>query len=222
MSFVKPMFFAWSYSRISNWEGCHARAKYKFIDKLPEPDSPYAARGGDIHKLAERYLKGELTELPAQLNQVDEYIEDLKVPGVQTELQLAFTKEWKPTGWFARDVYCRVIYDAVVPADKEVTVTDHKTGKKREAEHIDQLRLYALTAFMQWPEVDKVNAQVLYVDHGERLRMVFHRDTVPELLKYWDDRAAKMLADDIFAAIPNPGCKWCHYRKSNGGPCQFN
>lgn len=222
MSFVKPMFHAWSYSRLKTWEECPAKAKYKFIDRLPEPDSPYAARGSDIHKLAERYLKDDLDEMPVQLKEVDEYIEALKIPGVQTEMQIAFDKDWKPTGWFAPNVYCRVVFDAANPEPLKVTVTDHKTGKKREQEHIDQLRLYALASFMYWPEIEEVNAQIIYIDHGERLRMTFTRSTVPELLTYWTTRADKMRSDDVFAATPSPSCKYCHYRKSNGGPCRFN
>jgi hypothetical protein len=27
--------------------------------------------------------------------------------------------------------------------------------------------------------------------------------------------------DDIFAPKPSYGCRWCHFRKSNGGPCQW-
>jgi CRISPR/Cas system-associated exonuclease Cas4 (RecB family) len=217
--FFKPTIQAWSYSRLSTWEECPAKAKYKFLDKLPEPDNPAMARGSDIHKLAENYLKGELTELPVQLQQVDEYIEELM--GAQTELQLAFTRKWAPTTWFGPDVYCRVVFDAVKITPPEAVVVDHKTGKQRPEEHKDQLRLYALAAFMKWPEVEVVHSQILYIDHGERMRMMFTRDIVPNLLEYWDERAGKMRADDIFAPRPSPKCKWCTFRKSNGGPCTF-
>ena len=220
MSFVKPTIQAWSYSRLSTWEECPAKAKYKFVNKLPEPDSPYAARGSDIHKMAEEYITGKVPELPVPLKEVGTYIEELK--GGHAELQLAFAVDWKPTSWFGPQVYCRVIFDAAVVTPPVVVVADHKTGKKREEEHTDQLRLYGLAAMKQWPEATRVDAQVIYVDHGERLRMTFSKSVERELQEYWDERAGKMRADDIFPARPNPKCRWCHFRKSNGGPCQFS
>lgn len=217
--FFKPMITAWSYSRLSSWEACPAKAKYKFLDKLPEPDSPAAARGGAIHTLAEKYIKGEITELPPELVQVEEYLEGLK--GGDAELQLAFTKDWEPCSWFGPQVYCRVVFDVVKRDGAKGTVVDHKTGKQRQEEHTDQLRLYALTAFLQWPELDEIEAQILYIDHGERLRMTFHRASIDELKTYWDNRAGKMMADTIFSPKPNPGCRWCAFSKSKGGPCIF-
>jgi CRISPR/Cas system-associated exonuclease Cas4 (RecB family) len=222
MSFVTPKIVAWSYSRLSSWEECPAKAKYKFLLKLPEPASPYAARGTDLHSLAEDYIKGKIIDVPTQLSNVQEYLDELKHADTKTELQLAFTEAWEPTEWFAMNVYCRVIFDAVRVLPEKTVVVDHKTGKKRQDEHTDQLRLYALATFKQWPETPVVDAQVIYIDQAERLRMTFTKDKIPELQAYWDERAGKMRADDMFSPRPNPNCKWCHYRKSNGGPCQFS
>ena len=217
--FFKPMITAWSYSRLSTWETCPAKAKYKFLDKLPEPDSPAAGRGKALHTMAEEYITGKVTELPHELAEVAEYIEELK--GGAAELQLAFTKEWVPCSWFGPQVYCRVIFDAVKLAGPKGTVADHKSGKIKQEEHTDQLRLYALTSFIQYPELEEVEAQILYIDHGERLRMTFHRKDLQELKDYWDNRAGKMMADDVFSPKPNSTCRYCAYSKSKGGPCIF-
>jgi CRISPR/Cas system-associated exonuclease Cas4 (RecB family) len=223
MSFIPLRIAAGSFSRLKTWEECPAKAKYKFLLKLPEPDSPYAARGTDLHALSASYIKGEVLDIPAQLSDVVDYLNDLKHADTKTELQLAYDKDWKPTEWFAMNVYCRVIFDALKLSQPErrVLVVDHKTGKKREEEHVDQLRLYALAAFSSWDWADVVDAQVIYIDHGERMRMEFRREVLPMLKEYWNKRLDKMTADDVLAPRPNPGCKWCHYRKSNGGPCQF-
>jgi len=217
--FFKPRIMSWSYSRLSTWETCPAKAKYKFLEKLPEPDSAAAARGGAIHKLAEAYLNGDVKEVPPELFQVEGFLDDLK--GAKSELQLAFTNEWAPCSWFGPQVYCRVIFDAVKIDGTYGIIVDHKTGKKRPEEHKDQLRLYALAAFVQWPELEEVEAQIIYIDHGDRMRMMFHRRDLDELKVFWDDRAGKMLADDIFSPKPNPTCRWCAFGKSKGGPCIF-
>ena len=70
-------------------------------------------------------------------------------------------------------------------------------------------------------DVEKVHAQIIYVDQGERLKMDFHKPVEESLQEYWDERAGKLRSDDSFSPRPNPGCRWCHFRKSNGGPCIF-
>lgn len=221
MSFVKPTIRAWSYSRMKTWEECPAKAKFKFIDRLQEPDSPYAARGTEIHSIIESYIKGELMGVPPQIADVIEYIDELRHADTQTEMQVSFNDKWEPVDWFSIHTYCRVIFDAARKDGDSVIVVDHKTGKKYD-EHTDQLRLYALAAFKLWPDTKKVYAQIIYVDHGERLRMEFDKSVEGQLQEYWDERAGKLRADDIFSPRPNSKCKWCHFRKSNGGPCVFS
>jgi putative RecB family exonuclease len=220
MSFFKPMISAWSYSRLSTWEACPAKAKYKYLDKLPELDSIAASRGGAIHKLAEQWLKGEVEDLPVELEKIEDFMGGLV--GGLAELQLAFDKDWKTCEWFGPQVYCRVVFDVIKIDGSVGVVVDYKTGKQRHDEHTDQLRLYALAAFQQWPELEMLEAQILYIDHGNKLAMKFMRSSLPTLKGYWDTRAGKMLADELFSPKPNPGCRWCPFSKSKGGPCIFS
>jgi CRISPR/Cas system-associated exonuclease Cas4 (RecB family) len=220
MSFFKPMITAWSYSRLSAWEACPAKAKYKFLDKLPEESSAAASRGLSIHKMAEQWLKGELDSLPVELTLIEPHLAELV--GGLPELQLAFDKQWEETEWFAKNAYCRVVFDVVKLEDDVGIVVDHKTGKQRHDEHTDQLRLYALAAFKKWPQLEMVHAKILYIDDGGTMSMKFRKDKVPSLQAYWDNRAGKMLADDIFSPKPNPGCRWCSFSKAKGGPCLFS
>jgi hypothetical protein len=37
----------------------------------------------------------------------------------------------------------------------------------------------------------------------------------------WEDKTRPMLNDTIFAPKPGNACRWCHWKKSNGGPCKF-
>jgi putative RecB family exonuclease len=198
-------------------------ARYKFVDRLEEPPSPAAARGTALHAMIENYLRASSIggAVPPELRLVGGYLDELRHPGIQTELQAAFTEQWEPVDWFDRRVYCRVIFDAVLKVEDTVIVVDHKTGKKRPEEHADQLRLYALAAFRLWPDVTRVCAQIIYVDHGERMILEFTRADEAGLREQWDARAARLRADDIFSPRPGPTCRWCHFRRSNAGPCIF-
>lgn len=225
MSFVTPRITAWSYSRLKAWETCPQQAKFKFLQRLPEPDSVYAARGTEIHKQAETVIKNADVAVPDTLKAVEKYLAPFRVPehqpSIKTELQQGLTKHWEPTSWFGPQVYLRVVYDLWRKLGSFVSVRDHKTGKIRPEEHADQLDLYATAALGTDPTVEEVDVGIIYVDHGSETKKKYTRMTFHERRQYWDERAGKMLADDIFAPRPGHYCRWCHYRKSNGGPCQF-
>lgn len=218
---TKPKITAWSYSRLKAWETCPKQAYFKFIMKLKEPDSVYAARGTELHEMAEKYTKGELADAPPPLQGTIQWIDEFRHPDSLPEQQLSFDRGWKKVDWFSFKTYCRVIFDAFLVQGPIAKVADYKSGKVYKEDHMDQMRLYALAAFKLNPEVEKVEAQVIYFDQDQRMKLEFTRDKEAKLQTYWEDRANKMLSDDIFPATPNPKCKWCHFRKSNGGPCSF-
>lgn len=225
MSFVAPRIMAWSYSRLKTWEECPLKAKLKFVNRLKEADSIYAARGIEIHKQAEAYLKDPLAPLPSTLSGVAKYLEQFRTPEhqpiIQTELQMALTKYWGPIDWFNPNVYVRVVYDLYRKLRGHVSIRDHKTGKIREEEHDDQLDLYATSAFGLDETVEEVDVGIIYVDHAKETKKIYKRVQFVERKKYWDERAAPMLADDLFSPRPGSYCRYCHFRKTNGGPCQF-
>lgn len=223
MSFVLPRIMAWSYSRLKTWENCPFQAKLKFIQRLKEPDSMYAARGSELHKQAEGFIKDPNQTLPPALAGVAKFLEPFRgaADAPRTEWQAALTKDWKPTKWFDPDVYLRVIFDLWAKTQAQVKIRDHKTGKIREEEHADQLDLYATSAFGLDETVDEVEVGIIYIDHNKETTKSYTRTMFRERRQFWDDRAGKMLSDDIFAPRPGQSCRYCHFRKTNGGPCQF-
>ena len=62
---TKPrQFTSWSNSRWNDYAQCPARAKYKHLDKLPEPKSAPMARGIEIALIEEGFFKGDIKTLP--------------------------------------------------------------------------------------------------------------------------------------------------------------
>lgn len=213
---------AWSYSRFNTWLACPLSAKFKFIDKLKEPGSAAMQRGTEIHGLAEQYAKGLLKNLPLELQKFKAEFLDLVKRKPECEGEWAFRDDWSETTWFGKDAWCRVktdvaYYDAKT---RTVVVIDHKTGKPR-AEHAGQLSLYAIGAFIKYPEALKVSALLWYLDHGEETSQTFTRAQLGSLQKEWSGKVAPMLADTRFQALPGNACRFCHFKNSNGGPCRY-
>lgn len=228
---------AWSFSRWAAYESCPAKAKYKFIDKLPEPSSEALERGTALHKLCEDYLRGIKKAVPAELKLIADQLKCLRRAKALPEAEFAFDREWNPVSWFDRRAWVRVKADAVVPPiiDVElplVKVDDFKSGGKLDAatntvvskeEYPLQLELYGLAGLITYPVAALAKTSLVFIDHGRVVESEesFTPKDVPRLKKVWEVRTKKMLADTKFKPKPGNACRWCHFRKANGGPCAY-
>lgn len=228
------MINSWSFSRFSTYRKCPQLAKYKFVDKLYEPGSPAMDRGSAIHKLAEDYItKGGV--FPEEYTKVKEILLGLRKSflrnphAVAVEQSWSFRKDWSETTWNDwNECWLRIKVDAAkFVAPTRLVVIDWKTGKFRAddvAEYHDQLQLYALGGFLKYPEVTQIIAQLVYVDEGfsyPKIGTLFHRRQTKELQAAWVVSTKSMLTDRMFPPTPSRACIWCHFRRSNGGPCKY-
>jgi CRISPR/Cas system-associated exonuclease Cas4 (RecB family) len=239
----KPRIDAWSYSRWSTYEECPSKAYFKFVLKLKEPDGPASARGTEYHKLAEDYLSSRLSALPTELSKLKDYYTALRTAKPVCEVEFALDRAWEPTGWFEKGpaaAWCRIKIDVEVPpqfatapgAPPTVHIGDHKTGgidkdtgklkDKKPEEYAPQFELYAIAGFKRHEIAEQVTTANYFIDAGEVIPgRVFKRTELRDLIELWENRTRRMLADTQYA--PNPGrqCRYCHYRKGNGGPCEY-
>ena len=200
--------------------GCSVE-RSTFTLKIAEGKKPTVALRKKFLNYAERDC---LTWLTDHLSGADEII---------VEMMLAFTDKWEPIplnnygqpvfgcGFKWDDIWCRIKSDVIVRREKECHIIDHKTGKVNEDQHEKQLDLYALGCFAYYPEVDTVNATMLYFDHGVTLDRVYTRGKdFTRLKKLWEKKVRKLLSDTRFLPTPNRLCRWCHYSGDNDGPCK--
>lgn len=241
---IKPL-TSWSFSRYSDWRTCPLKAKLKHIDKINEPPNPAMQRGTDIHQMAERYIKGMLPRLPAELSKFKTDFADLrkrykaKKEPVIVEEQWAFTSTWEITRWDDwTNCWLRIKLDVAHYDGNKLYKTDWKTGKYSDyklAEYNEQLELYALAALLMSEREDVVVVpRIGWLDEGFYTRITdktgdnveFTKADEGRLKKEWLKRVNPMMKDTRFAPKPNATCKWCFYGqagKAKGGPglCQY-
>lgn len=220
-----PQFHAWSYSRLSAWEDCPLRAKLKLLDRRPEPEGPALARGNDIHKKAEKFASGQVRSLPQELGLFKDEFKDLKKAKPLLEQQWAFTRDWEPCDWFGKEAWLRVVCDAVRVEPPKATVIDHKTGKIRHG-YQDQVELFALATLAKYQDINEVETQLWYLDHGLIIpeapeEWIFRREDEKKLRTKWEKRSKPMLLDKTFAPRPGGHCRWCHFSASKQGLCKY-
>lgn len=225
---VAQKFRAWSFSRWKDYEGCPARAKWRFLEKLPveEEKSPALERGGQIHDEAKRFVQ-EGGKLPKSLFAFEDEFAILRRAyeggrvDVITEEQWAATKDWVPTEWFGSDAWVRTTLDALVLEGDRAVIIDYKTGKIRKEEQEPQLELYAVVTLSRFPAVEEVASSLWYLDHGVATRKRYPRSDLPRLKKAWLARTKKMLSDERFDPKPSSMCRYCPFEKAKGGPCKY-
>lgn len=228
-----PLITAWSYSRYADYEQCPLMFKLKHIDKIKPPSSPAMQRGTDIHKEGEIYLTAarKPKKVPVTYSNFAEQMEQLRTLNPRCELQLGFTDKWTkatatprdPNGWFAQDTWLRIVCDVDVRyEDHTADIIDFKTGKKYETnEH--QVELFSTAPFMEDPQLTNVTTRLWYLDLDKDNEVIreYSRKDFEAIKKDWAKRVRPMFADRRFAPKPNQKCRWCHFRKENGGPCKF-
>ena len=222
-----PKITAWSWSRLLDYEQCPARCKFKHIDKIKEPESPVLAAGSAAHKDAELYMvraKGSRISAAMDTFRVEfqELRKRLKPSQIQTELKVAFDKDFTMVDWFAASAWLRVVIDMtwVEAAEARREVVDYKTGKNRESAY-PQLRLYNLISFFMPPRIKVAHSAFWYLDLGETHEEVLLEGEVAKERDVWMKRIAPMFADRIFLPKPGRACMWCSFSKGKGGPCPY-
>jgi hypothetical protein len=195
------------------------------VDKLDEPKGEPLLRGIAIHQEAEDYLNHKMARVPASLKKLRTEFRKLRDKDAVPEEQWGLTRDWEETGYFSNDVWLRMKIDSRdVINHKTLRLVDFKTGKIREG-YEEQLELEAVAAFSIF-DINTVRTELWYVDHGEVLgrddsRFTFKLDDYGRLMKLWEGRIKAMLNDTRYTPTPNYTCQWCHFRKSNGGPCRY-
>lgn len=236
MKRVSKRITAWGPSRLAVYNECPAKAKYKHIDKLPDPGGPAMVRGSEIHRAAESWIWGRTTTLHADLKhaKVKKLLTQLKKAAaekrVRTELELALNRQWQTCAWLAHEVYVRVKLDVVLWANDGTTaeVIDWKTGKaytaEEKPEYVDQLFQYSVILMSAFPKLERVVSRLVFTDAGQEVTVPegnLLRANLAEGQKHWDMAVKPMLSDTLFKPRPGRGCGYCPFSQNKDGPCQY-
>ncbi len=158
---------------------------------------------------------------------------DLKAAKKQKDMfaeeNWGFDRNWNVVDYFDWDnCWLRVKVDVGWGHHGEaVHLRDNKTGKYSDyniEEYMAQLRLYAAAGAARFPHVKEFHVQLWFTDLGIKYPeepMVISRAEALKLQKQFTKMVQPMFNDKRFDPTPNNKCRWCHYRKANGGPCRF-
>lgn len=210
----------WSHSRLMTFLKCPYRVLLQSRGNR-ETTHPAAARGTQIHTMAEEYVNGTLTKLPSELKKFTENFEELRdlyaAGKIDLEEQWAFNVSWEPCNWDSDERWGRFMVDVLVHEDeKSIRVIDHKSGKSRfnEVSHSRQTITYGLGTLFRFPDVEYVTTELWYIDEGKIIDKSFTRAQIMQFLPEYTKRALSMTTCKMFK--PKPGfdaCRFCDFKE---------
>lgn len=204
---------AWSYSALTAFETCPRRYQLTRVTKeVVEKQTEATLWGNKVHKALELFAKGK-QPLPPDFKAYEKYVRKIQsYEGKRVvEEKIALTSSFRPTTWFAKDVWVRGIIDIGVVGSDTAYLLDWKTGKRKPDS--DQLKLFAALAFAHYPWIDKVVTGFIWLKDAKFDKGTFTREQLPEIWNEFLPRVTRLelaYKDDKWVAKPSGLCKnWC-------------
>lgn len=209
---TRPKAFAWSYSKIKNFETCPKRYWHYDVNKdVKEPEGEALQYGNAVHAALAAALLGD--PLPNHFKNLQSWVDRIvtREGKILTEQKLAITNEFEPCDWFAKTAWYRGIADVIKITGRVALAIDWKTGKI--VEDGSQLALMAQCIFSHHPDVERIRTEFVWLKEDATTRADFARKDMADVWKGILPRVSLLQnAHETMTFPPKPGglCrKWC-------------
>lgn len=203
----------WSYSGMKDYQNCprqyHEVKVLKQHQKSPTKQMLY---GTEVHAALENYVK-DGAPLAKNYERFEGMVSSLaEIEGEKfPEFEMALTADKEPCGFSADNYWVRGIADLLIVDGDTAFIVDYKTGSNKYPDP-KQLQLMALMAFEYFPEVNHINAGLLFVMHNHFVTSEYKRESKEKL---WDEfmptlkRMSASFKSGVWQEKPTALCGWC-------------
>jgi len=216
--------FAWSYSRLKGHADCPRRYYETQIAKNWPDTTSDQEWGNAVHAALAQALR-DGTDLSSKFAPTcQKWLDEVRrVEGemlIEDDCQWACTRDFKPTPWFAKDVWLRCIADVAILNPPGAMVVDWKAGKSSNVDPI-QLLLTSLMILIQFPKIDRVLSAFIWLKEGHKTVQTLYREDAPD---QWAEilprvqRFEDAVTREHFPPQPGRLCRnWCPVKS-----CEYN
>ena len=204
----------WSFSRIKAFEQCPKQFYHeKVLKQYPFVQTDAIIYGNEFHKACENYI-GKNEPLPNKFLYVKEVLDNLNSRrGIKLcEKKLGVTANLEPCDFYSKDVWFRGIADLLIidVVGNMAWVVDYKTGKSAKYADKGQLELMALSVFAHYPDIEKVNAGLVFVVANKLVKETYEIVDRANLWEKWASNYATMekaFEADVWNPRPSGLCR---------------
>lgn len=206
--------FSWSYSALTDFEGCPARyAAKRFYCTTVEPPTEHTLWGTRVHEAFEARLKNG-TPFGEGMESFEPWAKALAgLPGQKFfEQKFAVTETLQNVDFFHRLAWGRGVVDLLIVAERgtEATLIDYKTGKRKDDD--TQLKVFSWFCGNYFPMLERFKYRYLWlkpgtVSGGELLRADL--DGVWEGIARRVEDVQTAWTHENFPLRPSGLCGWC-------------
>lgn len=184
----------WSASKISVALRCPREFHYKYVERMPEPETmPEARVGKALHAALEQALLGTLPEIAVAdaraelvddaervrfdrmapnvapfVDRIAEFRRRRRVGRQMVEFTLAVRADFTPTPFYAANAFFRGVFDAGFLYEQTLALIDHKTGFRVSSHRIvEQLQGYAVLSAAAFKHARQFRLGVHWVADGD-------------------------------------------------------
>ncbi len=219
MAFEKSSSKAWAYTQLSTGETCLRLYAQRYLFKTTKyVESAQMKEGKRQHKALQLRLadKNNAVPLPPDLAKLEPLCASIeKADLVYTEMKVAITRDFKPTGYWDDNGWQRGDVDLVAMGAMSTSAIalDWKTGDARWEQPF-QLELYAVDLFAKFPNLLTIKvANVWLRDQQLGTPRTFTREhDMPrigaDMINRWAN-IERAVAANAFPATENSFCKNC-------------
>ena len=203
----------WSFSSLKDFIGCPKRyQEVKVLKNYEFQPTEATTYGNKVHSALEAYVKHG-TELPENYKRYQGYADGIiEIPGTKyPEYRMALDIEGKPCKWGSKDRWVRGIADLIVINGDSAYIVDYKTGSANYPDP-NQLKLMALMVFAYFPEVQKINAALMFIMHERIVDERYNREQIDELWEVFFphlERLKLSYENNTWPANPTALCRFC-------------
>lgn len=218
----------WSYSAWSSLKTCPFRFEQTNLLGLKGPKSWFLEKGIADHKIAEQYLRKQISKLPKAFSTLEKAYRQLLREDPVVEKFWGVDKKFRDfepdLSRGERSWVVMKMDAAVLPTKKEpmLFIQDLKTGRIYDS-HVKQGGLYACIGAAKY-ECDGVDVEFWYKDQQDDPIRSFHftPKRLKTLTELWTERGKEVMSPrKKYKPTPSvEACKYCHLKTSEGGTCK--
>lgn len=205
----------YSFSKISCYQDCNRKFKYKYIDKIKVPINNEAlVKGSKIHKILELE---DFTNYNNDLEYkeiIDKFVnsdigKDIFSKKSIKEYQIKLDSRINP----CKTDHIFVGYVDRINQSDILELIDYKTGKYKELHYqsFTQLIFYTIYFFRKYTNIDKIKIRYVYVEHCLENTLELERQYLDVYLDTFKKSIIEIETSEYY--LKNTKfCNWCEYK----------